>query len=207
MRVLRQTRVRAPVAPVAPVCNYGECPVCLEEMHTIVYPFNCTDVRHGLCRSCDRKMFTRHDDRCPLCRASRSRDNIATHGYRPRNVPVHERTENFLGAVDLAPSVEPPVVFNVGPSSLDWPTVSFIARPAEPPNPANPANPANPLDPLNPANSVFDNLITNALNEDSETQMLIAGLRDPQSMSLQAWRLQQAARRQHFARRNRPLSV
>lgn len=64
-----------------------ECPVCLDNYErlgerTEACPFVCA---HGLCRSCDRKMFVRWDDRCPCCRSDRRSDlpNPCSRGPRP----------------------------------------------------------------------------------------------------------------------------
>jgi len=51
--------------------------------HTKVCPFVCAGAPHGVCRKCDRTLFLRNDDRCPLCRAARSSGSIARGGARP----------------------------------------------------------------------------------------------------------------------------
>lgn len=50
---------------------------------TKVRPFACGDAPHAVCRKCDRTMFMRNDDRCPICRAARSASSIASGGARP----------------------------------------------------------------------------------------------------------------------------
>lgn len=64
-----------------------ECPVCLDAFgsgpHTKVCSFACGDAPHAVCRKCDRTMFMRNDDRCPICRAARSTSSIASGGGRP----------------------------------------------------------------------------------------------------------------------------
>ena len=56
----------------------NECPICKEVFNrsgrTKVYPFACASASghgHCICRSCNRRMFERHDDACPLCRCAR----------------------------------------------------------------------------------------------------------------------------------------
>lgn len=54
----------------------NECPVCREAFsveRTKTFPFACSgSIRHHICSVCNRRMFERHDDSCPMCRASRS---------------------------------------------------------------------------------------------------------------------------------------
>jgi len=81
--------------------------VCMEEFETsraaartIVYPFACgggDGIRHAICRTCDRSMFNRHGDACPICRAPRLGSSIASLGQRPPR-------ERELAAVPLQTS-------------------------------------------------------------------------------------------------------
>lgn len=99
-QVAKRTRVAQAWRPPRQSQALGECPVCFNEMstqgaHTVVRPFNCGDgTRHALCRACDRRMWLAHDDRCMICRASRSTESAVGNGERPPGVPVHERREN-----------------------------------------------------------------------------------------------------------------
>jgi hypothetical protein len=59
----------------------GECAVCLEELRTegdraATKSFNCT---HLICTNCDQELYKRADDRCPMCRASRTRASVSAH--------------------------------------------------------------------------------------------------------------------------------
>ena len=51
-----------------------ECPVCMEAFEAggaraKVRPFLCEGgVAHALCSACDRTLYVRQDDRCPICR-------------------------------------------------------------------------------------------------------------------------------------------
>ena len=85
----------------------GECPICFYQMsergiHTVVRPFNCGGERHAICRSCDQRMFSGHDDRCPICRADRSGISICTNGARAPGIPVHQRRPDDGGFSAIA---------------------------------------------------------------------------------------------------------
>ena len=64
----------------------GNCPICLEEMQldglrTVVYSFDCAGGQfHAVCRACDRRLFSRWHDSCPICRAPRTEGSIESHG-------------------------------------------------------------------------------------------------------------------------------
>lgn len=52
-------------------CDDGiQCPVCLSdvELTEIEYPFECG---HSVCRTCDDRLISRDDHRCPTCRQPR----------------------------------------------------------------------------------------------------------------------------------------
>lgn len=80
------------------------CPVCYVKFGgrrgTKSYPFACK--RHAVCVDCNRKMFTRHADACPLCRATRV--DTARMGERG---PAPPRNDNFrlLEASEIAQAV------------------------------------------------------------------------------------------------------
>ncbi len=71
------------------------CPVCFNAFdrreRAVIHPFDCASGSpHGVCRECDRALFQRHDDRCPLCRAPRKLAVAARHhGARAPGIPVH----------------------------------------------------------------------------------------------------------------------
>jgi hypothetical protein len=55
---------------------------------TVVHSFACDGgVRHAICRTCDRRMFNGHNDKCPICRAPRLGSSIAELGWRPPREP------------------------------------------------------------------------------------------------------------------------
>lgn len=62
-----------------------DCPICTNRIgrrRTKSYPFSCAgSVRHFICSDCNRRMFDRHDDSCPFCRAARC--DAAAMGSRP----------------------------------------------------------------------------------------------------------------------------
>lgn len=66
-----------------------ECPVCFEEFEasgprTKVRPFLCEGgIAHVICSACDKTLYVRHDDRCPVCRAGRSGTSVQRNGARP----------------------------------------------------------------------------------------------------------------------------
>lgn len=73
-----------------------ECPVCLHEfdasaLRAKLCAFECGGgLRHAVCRSCDARMWRRHDDRCPICRGPRDLVMSARiHGTRGEGTPVH----------------------------------------------------------------------------------------------------------------------
>ena len=73
-----------------------ECPVCLHEFDASasrakLCAFECNGgLRHAVCRSCDARMWQRHDDRCPICRGQRDLFTSARiHGARREGTPVH----------------------------------------------------------------------------------------------------------------------
>ena len=46
-----------------------KCPVCLDDtVVDAVFPFDCG---HLVCTKCDRQLFRRAEDRCPMCRSGR----------------------------------------------------------------------------------------------------------------------------------------
>jgi hypothetical protein len=59
-----------------------ECPVCLEPTvddnfrRNPVSAFSCS---HFTCRDCDKQLFIRLDDKCPLCRAQRTEHSTTRH--------------------------------------------------------------------------------------------------------------------------------
>ena len=68
----------------------GECPVCLNEFEasgprTKVRPYICDN--HAICSACDRTLYVRHDDRCPICRTGRSGASAERNGPRPFALP------------------------------------------------------------------------------------------------------------------------
>lgn len=83
----------------------NECPVCYESfqpvgVRTVLYSFDCSGNRlHGVCQACDKGLFQRHHDTCPICRASRSIMSIAMHGNR-EPPPQRETAISGLLGVD-----------------------------------------------------------------------------------------------------------
>lgn len=55
---------------------------------TKVRPYLCEDgVAHAVCSACDRTLYVRQDDRCPICRAGRSGSSVRRNGPRPMSLP------------------------------------------------------------------------------------------------------------------------
>lgn len=79
-----------------------ECPVCRETFsrrRTKTFAFACGGGRrHCICSECNRRMFDRHDDACPMCRAPRC--DQAVMGYRPP-APFHEADFPFSEALEI----------------------------------------------------------------------------------------------------------
>lgn len=51
-----------------------QCPVCLDDtVFNPLFPFDCG---HEICRRCDAELFSRADDRCPMCRQPRTQDSV-----------------------------------------------------------------------------------------------------------------------------------
>lgn len=86
------------------------CPVCFEPFdtgarqsaRTIVHAFACNGgdgARHGICRSCDRRMYNGHGDACPICRAPRLGSSIAANGHRPPDPRIFEEFVRSQGGV------------------------------------------------------------------------------------------------------------
>ena len=66
-----------------------ECPVCFEAFEatgprTKVRSYLCEGgLAHVICSACDKTLYVRHDDRCPVCRAGRSGTSVQRNGARP----------------------------------------------------------------------------------------------------------------------------
>ena len=63
-----------------------ECPICMQAFgvrrRTKANPFACSgSIPHSICCECNRRMYIRHDDSCPLCRAART--DARSMGLRP----------------------------------------------------------------------------------------------------------------------------
>ena len=96
-----------------------ECPVCMDPFgsgpHTKVCPFECAGMPHAVCRKCDRTLFLRHADQCPMCRAGRSDGSFLSSGTRgpppsPErdvDVDVHVMVNPVLGAQVRATAARP----------------------------------------------------------------------------------------------------
>ena len=54
-----------------------QCPVCLDD--TVVDPIFPFDCGHPVCSKCDKELFCRADDRCPMCRKARLQDSVDAH--------------------------------------------------------------------------------------------------------------------------------
>lgn len=71
----------------------AECPVCMEPYaasgaRTKVYAFSCVGgISHAICSACDRTLYVRQEDRCPICRAGRSHNSLQRNGPRPMQLP------------------------------------------------------------------------------------------------------------------------
>ena len=57
--------------------GFTQCPVCLED--TVVNPIFPFDCGHPVCSKCDKELFCRADDRCPMCRKARLQDSVDAH--------------------------------------------------------------------------------------------------------------------------------
>ena len=53
-----------------------ECPICFSTEVDAVFSFRCG---HFICGKCDAELYSRADDRCPLCRAPRLSESISRH--------------------------------------------------------------------------------------------------------------------------------
>ena len=82
----------------------SECPVCLDTVTDITFPYNCV---HQICSKCDNELFCRGDDRCPLCRQERRQDSARIHSTNLNN---SRRREASL-AVQNEGSVHQTVLF------------------------------------------------------------------------------------------------
>lgn len=114
-----------------------ECPICFGDMdsRTEVHPFVCAS--HGICASCDRRMFRGHDDRCPICRAGRSEQSIANSGARAPGLPVHLRRPDssvdgrlVFERVSLGGPNDPGGLGGLDDAEAAY--ISFISRPGNP---------------------------------------------------------------------------
>lgn len=73
-----------------------ECPICMQAFgvrrRTKANPFACSgSTPHSICCECNRRMYIRHDDSCPLCRAARA--DAQSMGTRPP--PSNAQVEFF----------------------------------------------------------------------------------------------------------------
>ena len=59
------------------VCGCVQCPVCLDD--TVVNPTFPFDCGHPVCSKCDKELFCRADDRCPMCRNARLWESVDAH--------------------------------------------------------------------------------------------------------------------------------
>lgn len=157
--------------------NDANCPICFEAFaqrgtgaRTIIYAFGCGGgVRHGICRSCDRRMFNAHGDACPICRAPRLGTSITELGFRPPQERNHD-------------AVIVPYVSSAGaiffPIDSDDVTVPVLE--------VRSTSTAAPAD----ATTIIDNIMNDAV-----LQVAIEGLRNPGTVSMRSFLSNLAAAR------------
>lgn len=123
----------------------SECPICFESLTEAnrTRPFSCV---HVLCAKCDLEMYSRAQDRCPICREQRSevsRMNLASADLMHRRVRAlaEEQAQRVAVGVLFFP-VEPAV--DLGPPRLQPQELQHSP-------PVNAALPAQELQPASPA--------------------------------------------------------
>jgi hypothetical protein len=99
-RVESRSAQPGPEGPEGPESD--ECPVCYQaygvRRRTKTNPFGCEGiVRHAICSECNRRMFERHDDACPLCRADRCDTSSMGHRLPLPNNPSFEIIDSLTG--------------------------------------------------------------------------------------------------------------
>ena len=100
-----------------------QCPVCLDD--TVVNPLFPFDCGHPLCRSCDSQLFSRADDRCPMCRQPRTQDSV---GSNVRNlVPeLAQRRAVMLAQRQSEAGSRPGVIFFPAQGMLEVDATNFV---------------------------------------------------------------------------------
>lgn len=158
--------------------NGANCPICFEAFaqrgtgaRTVVYAFGCGGgVRHGICRSCDRRMFNAHGDACPICRAPRLGTSITQLGFRP---PQERNGDSVV--VPFLSSAGATIFFPVDTDEAAVPVLEIRSA---------------STDAAADASTVINDIMNDAV-----LQVAIEGLRNPGTISMQSFLSNLAAAR------------
>lgn len=88
---------------------FEECPVCMESYQpsgprTKVCPFLCEGrFAHAVCSACDRTLYVRGEDRCPICRSTRSGSSVIRNGPRTTIPPHHAAMADISNVIGWLP--------------------------------------------------------------------------------------------------------
>lgn len=107
-----------------------QCPVCLDD--TVVNPLFPFDCGHPICRSCDSQLFSRADDRCPMCRQPRTQDSVDSN-VRNLVPELAQRRAVMLAQRQSEAGSRPGVIFFLAQGMLEVDATDFVvAAHAEP---------------------------------------------------------------------------
>ena len=166
-----------------------ECVICMyafNRRRTKCYPFGCGNgVRHAICTECNSRMFSVHDDACPICRAPRTDARFM--GYRPPR-PVDDTNSSmfqsmFQGGTGSIVNVATPngaVFFSVDsgvPEDHEGPRFFVVQRTLRHAASADSAD--SQQSNATTANTTANTLVNEILG-DPVVQAAIDGLRNPQ---------------------------
>lgn len=86
-----------------------QCPVCLDD--TIVNPTFPFDCGHSVCSKCDKELFCRADDRCPMCRNARLWESVDAHCADINSSNDMQRREDAIAQRHDEATARPGVLF------------------------------------------------------------------------------------------------
>lgn len=155
-----------------------ECVICMNVFNrrrTKCHPFGCGNgILHAICTECNTRMFSVHDDACPICRAARVDTQFMGHRHPlpgDNNLTMHTI---FGGGVASTPNGA--VFFSVDsgvPADLEGPRFIVVQRSF------GHASSSSSSPPQDDSNTNVNSIVSEILG-DPVVQAAIDGLRNPQ---------------------------